>query len=107
MTMSIVHRATGLGLYAGMVLLMLWFAAAALGEGPLTAVHWLFASWLGQLILFLATWALYHHLLGGVRHLIFDTGRGLDRQMRFGLAWGNLIGGIVLTLLTWAVFVWF
>lgn len=107
MTMSIVHRATGIGLYAAMLLLALWFVAAAFGDGALGAVHWLFASWLGQIILFLVTWALFHHLLGGLRHFIFDTGRGFDRQSRFGLAWANLIGGIVLTLLVWAIFVWF
>ena len=83
------------------------FVAAAFGDGALGAVHWLFASWLGQLILFLATWALFHHLLGGIRHFIFDTGRGFDRQTRFGLAWGNLVGGIVLTIVVWAAFVWF
>lgn len=107
MATSIIQRVTGMGLYAGTLLLVLWFVAGAMGEGPLTAVHWLFASWLGQLILFLATWALFHHLLGGIRHFIFDTGRGFDRDSRFALAWANLIGGVVLTLLTWAVFVWF
>ena len=80
MAISIVHRATGIGLYAGMLLLALWFVA---------------------------TWALFHHLLGGIRHFIFDTGRGFDRQTRFGLAWGNLVGGIVLTIVVWAAFVWF
>ena len=59
------------------------------------------------LIAFLATWALFHHLLGGILHFIFDTGRGFDRQTRFGLAWGNLVGGIVLTIVVWAAFVWF
>lgn len=107
MAVSIIHRVTGIGLYAGMLLLALWFGAAALGEGPLSTVHWLFASWLGQLILFLSTWALFHHLLGGIRHFVFDTGRGFTREARFGLAWANLVGGIVLTFLTWAVFVWF
>jgi succinate dehydrogenase / fumarate reductase cytochrome b subunit len=107
MTMSIVHRVTGMGLYLGTVLLALWLIAAAAGDGPLDVVHWIFASWIGQIILFLATWALFHHLLGGIRHFIWDTGRGFSREQRFGFAWANLAGSIVLTLLAWAIFVWF
>lgn len=107
MTMSVVHRATGIALYAATVLLALWFIAAAAGDEALFVVHWVFASWIGQLILFLSTWALFHHLLGGLRHFIWDTGRGFSREARFGLARANLYGGIVLTLVAWAVFVWF
>jgi succinate dehydrogenase / fumarate reductase cytochrome b subunit len=107
MTMSILHRATGMALYAGVILLALWFIAAAFGPGPLGVAHVIFASWIGQIILFLFTWALFHHLLGGIRHFIFDTGRGFSREARFGLAWANIVGSVILTLLAWAVFVWF
>lgn len=107
MTMSILHRATGMALYAGVILLALWFIAAAFGPGPLGVAHVIFASWIGQIILFLFTWALFHHLLGGIRHFIFDTGRGFSHEARFGLAWANIVGSVILTLLAWAVFVWF
>ena len=107
MTMSIVHRITGLGLYAGTVLLALWFVAAAFGDGPLGVVQAIFASWIGQIILFLATWALFHHLLGGLRHFIWDLGYGFSHEARFGLARANLVGGILLTLIAWASLVWF
>ena len=107
MVTSFLHRATGMGLYAGTVLLALWFVAAAYGDGPLGVVHWIFASWIGQLVLFLLTWSLFHHLLGGFRHFLWDTGRGFSREARFGLARANLVGGLLLTLIAWAAFVWF
>ena len=107
MAMSILQRATGIGLYAGTLLLAIWFIAAAFGDNALDVVHLVYGSWIGQIILFLATWALFHHLLGGLRHFLWDTGRGLSREQRFGLSWAAAIGGIVLTLLAWAIFVWF
>ena len=107
MLMSILQRATGIGLYAGTLLLAIWFVAAAFGDGALNIVHIVYGSWIGQIILFLATWALFHHLLGGIRHFLWDTGRAFSREARFGLSWAAAIGGIVLTLLAWAVFVWF
>jgi len=70
MTMSIVHRATGIALYGGTLLLVLWLVAAAIGGGFFDTVAWLFGSWFGQLVLFGYTWVLFHHMLGGVRHFV-------------------------------------
>jgi succinate dehydrogenase / fumarate reductase cytochrome b subunit len=55
------------------------------------------------LILFGFTWALFHHLLGGVRHLIMDAGYGMDDPEREQLAVANLVGGFALTLVVWAI----
>ncbi|HTJ57522.1 MAG TPA: succinate dehydrogenase, cytochrome b556 subunit [Devosiaceae bacterium] len=107
MAMSIAHRVTGIGLYLGTLLLALWFVSAAFGDGSLSVVHAIFGSWIGQIILFLATWALFHHLLGGIRHFIWDSGNGFSREARFGLAWANIVASILLTLIAWAIFVWF
>jgi succinate dehydrogenase / fumarate reductase cytochrome b subunit len=107
MTTSIVHRITGVGLYGGMLLLVAWLGAAALGEQPLSVVNAIFGSWFGQLILFCFTWALFQHLLGGIRHFIWDSGRGFEPGVRENIAWANVIGAIILTLLAWAIFVWF
>ncbi len=60
-------------------------------------------SILGRLILFGFTWALFHHLVGGIRHFIWDAGYGMDPPMRDQLAWATLIGGIVLTLIAWSI----
>ena len=107
MAMSIIHRITGIGLYGGMVLLVLWLGAAAFGEEPLAVVNAIFGSWFGQLVLFGFTWALFQHLLGGLRHFIWDSGRGFEPGVRERLAWANVIGAVILTLLAWAIFVWF
>jgi len=107
MTMSIVHRGTGIALYLGTILLVLWLGAAALGDGPLGVVNFIYGSWIGQIVLFLATWALFQHLLGGIRHFIWDSIHCMEPGQREAIAWANCIGAIVLTLIVWAVFVWF
>jgi succinate dehydrogenase / fumarate reductase, cytochrome b subunit len=101
MMMSITHRITGAALYAG-ALLVAWFVIAlAAGPGPFATAAAVYGSVVGQVILFLFTWAFFHHLLGGIRHFIWDLGYGMDHPEREYLAQGSLIGGIVLTLLVW------
>lgn len=101
MAMSMAHRVTGAGLYVG-VLLLAWFLIAASSDGSNFAVFSEFIdSFLGRLILFLFSWALFHHLLGGIRHVMWDSGYGLDAPLRDQLAWATLIGGFVLTILVW------
>jgi succinate dehydrogenase / fumarate reductase, cytochrome b subunit len=101
MAMSIVHRITGIGLYYGTVLLVWWFLAAAAGPNAYAKFEWFTGSWIGRLVLFGYTWALIHHMLGGVRHLIWDTGRGLGPGEREWLAAANLIGSIAITVVLW------
>ena len=103
MVMSIVHRITGGALYFGMLLLAWWLLAAASGPEDFATASGFFGSWFGVLILFGFTWTLIHHLLGGIRHLIWDTGAGYSYQMRNGLAWATIIGSVVLTVLLWVV----
>jgi succinate dehydrogenase / fumarate reductase, cytochrome b subunit len=62
-----------------------------------------FGHWFGRLVMFGFTWALIHHLLGGVRHLIWDTGKGFELATVEMLVRANLIGSIVLTLVVWAI----
>ena len=106
MAMSIFHRATGIANYAGMVLLVAWLGAAASGQEALNVVNGIYGSWFGQLVLFGFTWSLIHHMLGGIRHFIWDFIIGMEPGQREALAWANLIASIVLTLLVWTVFVW-
>lgn len=106
MVMSIMHRITGVALIAGTVLLVWWLVAAAAGGGALELVHVVLGSWFGQLVLFGFTWALFHHLLGGLRHFVWDMGGGFSRAARFGFAWATLVGGLVLTVLVWLFGVW-
>src|SRR5947209_15865972 len=91
--MSIVPRITGVGLYIG-VLLLAWFLLALSGDATTFATFSGFIrSFIGQIILFGFTWALFHHLLGGLRHALWDTGFGLDAPMREYLAQGTAVGG--------------
>ena len=101
--MSIVHRLTGMGLYFGTVLLAWWLIATASGPAAYDTAAWFFGSFLGRLILFGFTWALFHHMLGGLRHFVWDFGKGFDRESRFLMAKATLAGSLVLTILTWIV----
>ena len=78
MVMSILHRLTGAALYAGTLLLAWWLVAAATGPEYFAYVSAVFNSTLGRIVLFGYTWALFHHMIGGVRHLIWDTGAAHD-----------------------------
>ena len=101
MMMSIVHRITGAALYAGTLLLVWWLLAAASGPNAYAKVQWFMGTFVGRLILFGYSWALIQHMLGGVRHLIWDTGRGLGPAEREWLARATLFGSISLTLVLW------
>ena len=103
MMMSIVHRVTGAALYFGMLVVAWWLIAAASGPNAYATVEWVIGSLIGRLVLFGFTWALIHHALGGVRHLIWDTLHGFEPAEREWLTLASLIGSIVLTLIIWAV----
>ncbi|QPC86047.1 succinate dehydrogenase, cytochrome b556 subunit [Mesorhizobium sp. NBSH29] len=102
MTMSILHRITGSALYVGTFLVIWWLFAAATSPGQFEFVHGLMGSWFGRLVLVGYTWAMMHHLLGGIRHLIWDTGHGLSKESASRLGWATLAGSILLTLAIWA-----
>ncbi len=103
MTVSILHRITGGALYFGTLLVLWWLLAAAISDSAFDMARTVFGHWFGELVLFGYSWALIHHMLGGIRHLIWDTGRGLDLRTANILSWINIAGGIVLTALLWAV----
>jgi succinate dehydrogenase / fumarate reductase, cytochrome b subunit len=103
MMMSIMHRITGIALYFGIVLLVWWLTAAAASDSYFDLVQAFFFHWFGRLVLFGFTWALLHHALGGLRHFIWDTGRGFDLKLVEWLARANLVGGLVLTILLWVI----
>jgi succinate dehydrogenase / fumarate reductase cytochrome b subunit len=103
MLMSIVHRATGIALYAGTLLLVWWLSAAATSDEYFALVQAVFGSWIGQLILFGFTWSLVHHTIGGIRHLIWDTGRGFDLPAVETGARITLGSSIVITILLWII----
>ena len=101
MTMSILHRVTGGALYFGTLLVAWWLIAAATSESYFDFVNAIYGSWFGRLVLFGYTWALVHHMLGGLRHLIWDTGAALEKHTASRIAWANVAGPVVLTVLIW------
>ena len=103
MAMSIAHRVTGVGLYFGTILVAWWLIAVASGPGGYSRFTAFINSWFGRLILFGYTWALIHHMLGGIRHLIWDTGRGFEQNEREWLALATIVGSVTLTLLLWII----
>ena len=103
MMMSIMHRITGVGLYFGIILLVWWLTAASISDSYFDFVQGFFGHWFERLLLFGFTWALMHHALGGLRHLLWDTGRGFDLNVVEWLARANLAGSIILTLLLWII----
>jgi succinate dehydrogenase / fumarate reductase cytochrome b subunit len=103
MMMSITHRITGAGLYMGTLLLAWWLIAAATGPSAFATADWFLSSIIGRLILFGFTWALFTHLMGGIRHMIQDTGRAMEHPEREVLAQVTLWGGIVLTIAVWII----
>jgi succinate dehydrogenase / fumarate reductase, cytochrome b subunit len=103
MAMSIVHRITGGALYFGTVLVAWWLIAAASGEVYFDYVNMIFGSIVGRIVLFGYTWALVHHLVGGLRHFMWDLGYGLDKHFTTRIAKAMYVATPVLTVLIWIV----
>lgn len=101
--MSIAHRATGTGLYLGTVLIAAWLVAAASGPVAFDTAQAIAGSLPGRLVLFLYSFALIHHMMGGLRHFVWDLGRGYDPQTRMNLAKYSLAVSASLTVLIWIV----
>jgi succinate dehydrogenase / fumarate reductase cytochrome b subunit len=103
MAMSIVHRITGIALYAGTLLMAWWLIATASGPGAYANIQGFTSSWIGRVIVFGYTWALLHHMLGGIRHFIWDLGYGFGPSEREWLTRAALIGSVTLTIVVWVV----
>ena len=101
--MSGFHRITGFVLYFGIGLVAWWLIAAASGPNAYAKFDWFMGSLIGRLVLLGYTWALIHHTLGGVRHLIWDTLQGFEPTEREFLALANIVASISLTLTVWVV----
>lgn len=99
--LSITHRATGVALAVGTLLLVWWFAAAATGPEAFATVQRVLASWIGRVLLFGWTLALFYHLCNGIRHLFWDAGLGFELKTTYISGWLVIIATLALTALTW------
>lgn len=99
--LSILHRATGVALAAGTLLLAWWLVAAASSDGAYAAVSATLRHPIGLLVLFGWTASLWYHFCNGIRHLAWDAGHGFDLPTTHRSGWAVLAASATLTLLTW------
>jgi succinate dehydrogenase / fumarate reductase, cytochrome b subunit len=102
MVTSILHRATGIAMAAG-ILMIVWGALSlAAGEDAFNQFKICMGSPLGIILLVGWSWSFFYHLCNGIRHLIQDGGAGYGIPQFVRSSWMSVIGSIVLTLLAWA-----
>lgn len=100
---SILTRLTGNGLIVGTMLVVWWLLAASISPEYFAFVDGVLRSWFGKIVLTLSLWAVWYHYLAGLRHLLFDAGKGLDIPTAEKLGWSVIVGSVVLTVLTFFV----
>lgn len=97
---SILVRITGNALIVAVLLVVWWLLAAATSADYFATADAVLRSWFGDLVLFLSTWALWYHMGGGLRHLVWDAGYCLEVEISEKLGWAMLIGATILTIFT-------
>ena len=100
---SILIRITGNAIILSVMLIVWWLFAAATSPQYFEVADAIMNSWFGKLVLTSSLWAVWYHLLGGVRHLIWDRAIGLDLKTAEYLGWSVIIGSFVFTILTLAI----
>jgi succinate dehydrogenase cytochrome b subunit len=103
MTMSILHRATGIALAFGSLALVYWFIAVAMGPDSYATAHTLFGTWIGQLLMWGWTFSLFYHLCNGVRHLFLDAGKGFEIKDLYASGYTVWVIALGLTAITIAL----
>ena len=101
--LSILHRATGIALSIGSVILVLWIVALTLGENTYLMYSNLINNLFGKLIIFGFTFALFYHLSNGIRHLFWDAGYGYDLKHAYISGVAVIISSLSLTSITWLI----
>jgi succinate dehydrogenase / fumarate reductase cytochrome b subunit len=96
--LSIANRITGVFLSACAVVLVIWLIAAASGPEPYSRFQAVIGSWPGQVLLLAATFAFFLHLCGGIRHLIWDSGRGFELRQIYASGWIVVAVSVMLTV---------
>ncbi|WP_333816448.1 succinate dehydrogenase, cytochrome b556 subunit [Tabrizicola sp.] len=97
---SIMVRITGIATLGTVFLVVAWLLAAATSPRAFATVDWLMTGIVGDLVLTAATWAIWYHTLGRLRHLIWDLGYFVDVPAGERMGWGMFIGATILTIIT-------
>ncbi len=103
MSLSILHRLTGVALAFGLLALCYWLVSLAGGERSYAAAVKLLATPPGLAVLIGWTFAFLYHLLNGVRHLFWDVGYGFERPQRHASGWLVVAAAVILTIGVWAL----
>ena len=101
---SIMTRGTGQGILPGLLLLAWWLVAAVTSPDAFATADAVLRSWFGALVMLGSVWSLWFHFLAGLRHLYYDSGRGMEIVLGRQLSIAILVGSAVLTLLTLILF---
>jgi succinate dehydrogenase / fumarate reductase cytochrome b subunit len=97
---SILTRITGNALIVATALVVWWLLAAATSAEYFAVADGVVRSWFGKLVFLGSIWAVWYHFLAGLRHLYYDSGRGLDIPTAEKLGWACIGGSVVLTVIT-------
>lgn len=101
MVLSILHRISGIALSVGLVALVAWLFDAASGPEAYSVFMTVMDSVAGKLMLIAWSLAFFYHLSNGVRHLVWDSGRGLEKSRANLSSWLVLIATVALTAVFW------
>ena len=101
MTLSILHRLTGVALSGGLVILTIWLLALSYGATAYEPVAALLGTLFGKLLLLAFSYAFFFHFCNGIRHLFWDVGKGFEMRQVVASAWSVVIASLALTLLFW------
>lgn len=99
--LSFTHRLSGLTLGICSIGLVAWLIAAAVGPDAYSVALTFVGSTLGRILFIAGTWCFFLHLCGGIRHLFWDAGRGLELRSIYLSGWAVMITSTVLTALAW------
>ena len=103
MTLSILHRASGVAMSIGLIVLSAWLMAIAGDAQSYAQFSSVADSLVGRIALIGWTAAFFFHLSNGVRHLIWDAGRGLEKSQASSSAWFVVVMTVVLTSAFWVL----
>ena len=102
--MSIAHRITGAALYFSMLIFLFFLISLSIGASGYEIFSLIINTWIGKLVMLGITWAIFHHMLGGLRHFLWDMVKGFEVTTVDKLATISLLGGIALTVIYWSLY---
>ncbi|MBL1421383.1 MAG: succinate dehydrogenase, cytochrome b556 subunit [Alphaproteobacteria bacterium] len=102
MTLSVIHRATGMAMYFGTLVVAWWFMSMAMGAEAYEFFAWVMGSWVGMIVLVGFTWVLFHHMFGGIKHFFWDFGKGFELETVEHVAKLAVVVPVCATIIVWA-----